>query len=108
MTIRSYVFDTNVYVKALREGEGATLTQLMEVAPRTYLPVVVSAELHAGARDEAGRRAVVALARRFERVRRLVVPTAASWNEAGHILATIARREPEHRSKIKTLWNDTL
>jgi predicted nucleic acid-binding protein len=103
------VFDTNVYVAALREGlAGASFARLVEAAPRTFLSSVVSAELRAGALDDAGRKAVVDLVRRFERLRRVVVPTAGSWNDAGDVLARIARREPGFRTKVRGLWNDAL
>jgi predicted nucleic acid-binding protein len=77
------------------------------MAPRSTASVV-SAELRAGALDEAGRRAVIDLVRRFERLGRVVVPTAGSWNDAGDLLATIARREPIVRTKLPGLWNDAL
>ena len=106
---RRMVFDTNVYVAALREGlSGVSLGRLEETAPRTFLASVVSAELRAGALNEAGRRAVIELARRFERVGRVVAPTAASWAAAGDLLARIARREPGLRTKLRGLWNDAL
>jgi predicted nucleic acid-binding protein len=103
------VFDTNVYVAALREGlGGASFGRLQEAAPRTFLASVVSAELRAGALDEAGRNVVTTLARRFEQLGRVVAPTAGSWNDAGDVLSRIARREPAFRTKIRGLWNDTL
>ena len=106
---RWMVFDTNVYVAALREGVGgASFGRLEESAPRAVLASVVSAELRAGALDEAGRKVVIDLARRFERLGRVVVPTARSWHDAGDILARIARREPAFRTKIRQLWNDAL
>lgn len=106
---RWMVFDTNVYVAALREGlSGVSLGRLEEAAPRTFLASVVSAELRAGALNEAGRRAVIQLALHFQRVGRVVVPTAASWDAAGNLLARIARREPALRTKLRGLWNDAL
>ena len=106
---RWMVFDTNVYVGALREGlGGVSFGRLQEVAPRTFLASVVSAELRAGAVDEAGRKLVVALVKRFERLGRVVVPTAESWHDVGDVLARIARREPAFRTKVKGLWNDAL
>lgn len=103
------VFDTNIYVAALREGlSGASFGRLEEAAPRTFLASVVSAELRAGALDDAGRRTVIELVRRFERLGRVVVPTAGSWNDAGDVLAKIARREPGFRTKVRGLWNDAL
>jgi predicted nucleic acid-binding protein len=103
------VFDTNVYIAAIREGLGGpSFARLEDAAPRTFLAAVVSAELSAGALDEGGRRTVIALTRRFERVGRIVTPTAGSWNDAGDVLARIARRAPEFRTKVRGLWNDAL
>ncbi len=106
---RWMVFDTNIYVAALREGlDGASFDRLQQTAPRTFLVSVVSAELRAGTLDEAGRRAVLDLVRRFECLGRVVVPTARSWNDAGDLLAKIAHREPTVRAKLRGLWNDAL
>jgi predicted nucleic acid-binding protein len=103
------VFDTNVYVAALREGlSGSSSVRLQDALPRTYLASVVSGELRAGARDETGRRAILMLVDRFERVGRVVTPGAESWNDAGDILARIARDEPAFRTKIRGRWNDVL
>ena len=106
---RWVVFDTNVYVAAIREGvSGPAFSRLEEAAPRTFLAAVVSAELRAGALDEAGRRVVLELVNRFDRLGRVVVPTGGSWNDAGDILARIAQRQPGLRTKARTLWNDAL
>ena len=103
------VFDTNIYVAALREGLGGlSFGRLEEAAPRTFLASVVSAELRAGAVDDVGRRTVIDLVKRFERLGRVVVPTAGSWNDAGDVLAKIARRQPGFRTKAHGLWNDAL
>ena len=103
------VFDTNVYVSALREGlSGLSFGRLDEAIPRTFMAAVVSAELRAGALDEAGRTLIRNLVSRFERLGRVVVPTYGSWNEAGDILARIVRREPSFRTKVPSLWNDAL
>jgi predicted nucleic acid-binding protein len=103
------LFDTNVYIAALREGlGGASLGRLEEAAPRTFLASVVSAELRAGALDDVGRRVAVELFGRFERLGRVVAPTARSWNDAGDVLARIGRREPAFRTKVRGLWNDAL
>jgi predicted nucleic acid-binding protein len=106
---RPWLFDTNVYVATLREGlAGATFARLAQSAPRTFLSAVVSAELHAGARDAAARRAVLRLTRRFARLRRVVVPTAASWDAAGDVMALVLRRNPGLRTRVRGLWNDAL
>ena len=106
---RWVVFDSNVYVASLREGIGGdAFADLEALAPRTFLAAVVVAELRRGARDEPARRLVDQLVRRFERVRRIVVPTAASWYGVGDVLAKLIRREPAMRAKVRGLWNDAL
>jgi predicted nucleic acid-binding protein len=103
------LFDTNVYVAALREGvRGAAFARIRESAPRTFLASVVSAELRAGAVDQTGRSVVLELTDRFGRLGRIVTPEAQSWSLAGDVLGDIRRREPGMRDKIARLWNDTL
>jgi predicted nucleic acid-binding protein len=103
------VFDTNVYVAALREGiDGAAFARIRDRTPRTFLASVVSAELRAGALDRAGRLAVRELVEQFDRLGRIVTPDARSWNLAGDALGNIRRREPALRAKVTSLWNDAL
>ena len=103
------LFDTNVYVAALREGvRGAAFARIRESAPRTFLASVVSAELRAGAMDQTGRSVVLELTDRFDRLGRVVTPEARSWSLAGDVLGDIRRREPGLRDKIARLWNDAL
>jgi predicted nucleic acid-binding protein len=103
------VFDTNVYVAALREGVGGgAFARIRARAPRTFLASVVSAELRAGAMDRVGRLAVRDLVEQFDRLRRIVTPDARSWNLAGDVLGDIRRREPSLRAKLASLWNDAL
>jgi predicted nucleic acid-binding protein len=103
------LFDTNVYVAALREGVGgAAFARIRESAPRTFLASVVSAELRAGAVDQTGRSVVLELTERFDRLGRVVTPEARSWSLAGDVLGDIRRREPGLRDKITRLWNDAL
>ena len=106
---RRVVFDTNVYVAAVREGvSGSAFARIRESAPRTFLASVVSAELRAGAMDRTGRLVVLELIDRFDRLRRVVTPDARSWNLAGDVLGDIRRREPGLRARIASLWNDAL
>lgn len=103
------LFDTNVYVAALREGiRGSAFARIRESAPRTFLASVVSAELRAGAVDQTGRSVVLELTDRFDRLGRVVTPEARSWSLAGDILGDIRRREPGMRDRIARLWNDAL
>jgi predicted nucleic acid-binding protein len=106
---RWVVFDTNVYVTALRQGvTGPAFARIRERAPRTFLASVVSAELRAGATDQTGKLAVRELVDQFDRLGRVVTPDARSWNLVGDILGDIRRREPGLRAKTASLWNDAL
>jgi predicted nucleic acid-binding protein len=108
-TARWLVFDTTVYIAAIRGGVFSPAFRLLEEKlPRTHLAAVVSAELLAGATDEAARRAVHHFVRRAHQVRRVLTPGANTWERAGSYLGTIRRSEPHLRSKIPTLWNDLL
>lgn len=101
--------DTSVYITAIRQGrEGPTGMQLIEWFPRTYLASVVSAELRAGVRSARGLSAVRSFTDGFGRVRRVVAPTPQSWDQAGDILAQIARSRPDLSDAIHQLWNDAL
>jgi len=103
------VFDTSIYVAAIRGGlASSSFLELREALPRTYLSAVVSAELRAGALDNTARRAVERLTLAAHRVGRTVVPSARTWERAGDVLSRIHRTQPELRSKLRTLWNDLL
>ena len=106
---RWLVFDTTVYIAAIRGGLGSTAARALEAwRTRTYLASVVSAELRAGATVEVARRAVHDLTIWSHRVERVVTPTTASWERAGDVLGQLRRREPALRSRLASLWNDLL
>ncbi|MGH7355954.1 MAG: type II toxin-antitoxin system VapC family toxin, partial [Candidatus Rokuibacteriota bacterium] len=106
---RWLVFDTSVYIAALRGGlESAAAEALRTTIPRTYLASVVAAELHAGATSERGRRAVLAVTQPPARAGRVVTPSATSWIQAGDLLSELRHRDPGLRSRLTRLWNDAL
>jgi len=70
---------------------------------------VVVQELVAGAWSPGERRQAAELYTPFERVRRIVTPSHGTWKDAGALMATIARRRPDLRSKLRAgLLNDIL
>ena len=106
---RWLVFDTTVYVAAIRGGVfGPIFRTLEDKLPRTYLVSVVAAELRAGATTEAARRTAHELLQRFCRVGRVTTPGPSSWERAGDVLGRLCRDEPHLRSKVPLLWNDLL
>lgn len=106
---RKAVFDTSVYIRAIRVGPaGSEYQMLLDLAPVTYLCSVVSAELYAGALDSVGVRTVDRVVSRFGSVGRILPPSNITWNQAGRVLGAIRRKEPELLSKLPSLFNDVL
>ncbi len=110
MKVRRWrVFDTSVYIAAMRSGPGSLAhLRLQDDLPRTYLASVVAAELRAGSTTEGARQAVHDFTGWAARVGRVVTPGASDWERAGDVLGRIRRAEPRLRSKVPTLWNDIL
>jgi predicted nucleic acid-binding protein len=106
---RRVVFDTSVYIEAIRAGVSSSLSRrLQDELPRSYLCSVVSAELRAGATSDLGRRMIGRFTLWALRVGRVVTPSAAAWERAGDVLGELRAREPALRSRVATLWNDLL
>jgi predicted nucleic acid-binding protein len=109
MTSRPVVFDTSVYVGAMRAGPTSEIARLVRSHfGRTHLASVVAAELQAGAITPEARRAVAAVVGTARRVGRLLTPTFAVWLRAGSVMATMRLREPRHASRLPRIWNDLL
>lgn len=104
MTLRKVVLDTNVYVDWLNER----LHEGILLAPGLvrYLSAVVLMELRAGASTTRARRAVDELVRPYQASKRILVPSAPAFDEAGRILRELQRRGTEVRRA--PLVNDTL
>ena len=103
------MFDTSVYVEALRRGPGGgAAAALANAAGRTYMVSVVWAELCAGVRDAEGRAAIAQLGGPFAALGRVLSPRHDDWVRAGEGLADLARANPSLRDKARLLWNDAL
>ncbi len=108
-TAKPLVFDTDVYIAAIQGGLSSLAFRTpQEKLARTYLACVVSAELFAGATNQAARRAVHDFVRRAHGVGRVVTLSAGDWERAGQLVAEIRQREPRLRSKLPALWNYVL
>src|ERR1035438_3037512 len=86
------LFDTSIYISALRRGNGAAfaLRRLTADAP-LWLSSVVLEELYAGAGDRE-RRVLERLERDFDRVKRILVPNLSDWTQTGRVLARLASK----------------
>ena len=102
------LFDTSIYIAALRRGDDAALAlrRLAAGAP-LWLSAVVLEELYAGAGDREGR-LVERLERDFERVKRLLVPSLSDWTQAGRVLARLAIKYDYEQIGQGRLTNDAL
>ncbi|MEW6129728.1 MAG: type II toxin-antitoxin system VapC family toxin [Acidobacteriota bacterium] len=108
------LFDTSVYIHALRQGERAILS-LRRAArandKRTrplWLSVVVLEELYAGAVDARARKAFAQMERDFVKVGRLLVPSRNDWILAGQILCQVGLKYGFDLIGRARLTNDAL
>ena len=102
------LFDSSVYITALREGVIAT-TLLLRWAQESplWLSSVVLEELYAGA-NPADRRILEKLERDFDKANRVLVPNLGDWSLAGKILAAIAQKYGYEKIGRTRLTNDAL
>ncbi len=104
MILRKVVLDTNVYVDWLNEKMHESLV----LAPGLvrYLSAVVQMELRTGATTPRARRAVDELVGAYRGGRRIIVPTAAAFDDAGRVLRELKSQGIEVRRA--SLVNDVL
>jgi predicted nucleic acid-binding protein len=102
------LFDTSIYISALRRGDAAALAlrRLAADAP-LWLSAVVLEELYAGAGDRE-RRVVERLERDFDRAKRILVPNLSDWTQAGRVLARLAAKYDYEPIGQGRLTNDAL
>src|ERR1700736_955093 len=102
------LFDTSIYISALRRGNDATLAvrRLAANSP-LWLSSVVLEELFAGAGDRE-QRVVQRLERDFDNVKRILVPNLSDWAQAGRVLARLAAKYDYEQIGQGRLTNDAL
>jgi len=108
------LFDTSIYIAALREGNAAILglrralgTGEQQARP-LWLSVVVLEELYVGAVDAKVRRNLQRMERQFGSIGRLLVPTSGDWTSAGHVLCKIGQRYGFNFVSSSRLTNDAV
>jgi predicted nucleic acid-binding protein len=107
-----YVLDTQLFIQAFRNQAANQALQQFHTAcaPYEYLSAIVAQELRSGIVDPTGRRAlerhVLSI---YERVGRLIVPSANAWHRSGDVLAAMMRNEGLELSRVsKSFSNDIL
>lgn len=102
------LFDSSVYVAALRPGgDPSLLSQRWTAEAPLWMSAVVLEELYAGCRPD-NRRELEKLERDFDRARRLLVPNLGDWVNAGKILAGIAEQHGYEKIGRARMTNDAL
>src|SRR5271166_1687132 len=102
------LFDTSIYISALRRGNDAALA-LRRVASDAplWLSSVVLEELYAGAGNRE-RRVVERLERDFDKVNGVLVPNLSDWTQNGRVLARLASKYDYEQIGQGRLTNDAL
>ncbi|MFQ5796609.1 MAG: type II toxin-antitoxin system VapC family toxin [Candidatus Bipolaricaulia bacterium] len=98
--------DTNVFIDWLNRGRYGEL--LLAKGVLKYVSAVVLLELEAGAFFRRDQRLVEQLARGFEQVRRIVVPTASDYRDGGKLLRRLQEEKGYELHKTYSLINDVL
>ena len=106
--MHSALFDTSVYIAALRRGDDTVLsTRWLAADSPLWLSAVVLEELYAGA-GERGDPALAKLERDFDRINRILVPNLSDWTQAGGVLARLAAKYSYELIGQRRLTNDAL
>jgi predicted nucleic acid-binding protein len=105
-----YALDTNVYIRAFRVREcmEALRSFLSRAGARLRVNAVVAQELRAGAITAEHARAIDDLVGAYVRRQRVVVPSFASYVEAGRVLAELSRRQGIQIGRAGSLVHDVL
>jgi predicted nucleic acid-binding protein len=110
--VKKFVLDTNLYVHAYRNQEGAQELEryFADFTPNTFVSSIVLHELLVGASSDAKAREVrEVLLGPLIQAGRVITPTHAAWDQAGSAIAEMARKERRDlRSIPKSLVNDFL
>ena len=106
--MRPALFDTSIYISALRRGNDAALVlwRLAADAP-LWLSSVVLEELYASAGDRE-RRVIERLEQDFDRVKGILVRNLSDWAQAGQVLARLAEKYDYEQIGQGRLTNDAL
>jgi predicted nucleic acid-binding protein len=102
------LFDSSIYITALRRGDDAVLTlRRFTTDARLWLSAVVLEELYAGTADR-DRQVVERLERDFDRAKRILIPNLSDWTQAGRVLARLAAKYHYEKIGQGRLTNDAM
>ena len=104
--MRRVLIDTNVYIDWLNEGRHESL--LFQRNTVKHLSAVVMMELYAGAFSPQDRKRIGLIVHAFDKADRILVPSSATYEEAGHVLRQIQRSLHYPLRRAQGLANDVL
>ena len=104
--MRRVVVDTNLYIDWLNAGRHEGM--LFQRDAVKYLSAVVMLELYAGAFSPRDRRVVRGVVAAFDRVDRILVPSGAVYEDAGHVLRALQASRGHQVAGSPSLVNDVL
>lgn len=110
------IFDTSVYINALRQNQTSMLALRTAGANEAsqfssqplYLSAVVLEELYVGASGSKIKKLLAKLEHDFEKIGRLLVPNQTDWTRCGQVLNLIGQRHGFEPVKRARMTNDTL
>jgi predicted nucleic acid-binding protein len=106
--VQPALFDTSIYVAALRRGDDGILAlRRLDSGSIVWLSAVVLEELYAGA-EERSREPVERLEGDFERAKRILVPNLSDWTQAGRVLVHLSAKYSYEQIGQGRLTNDAL
>jgi predicted nucleic acid-binding protein len=108
------VFDTSVYISAIRSGDAGILD--LRRASRMgakdsqplWLSAVVLSELLIGAVDKTARRRLLEMGKEFVLVNRMLVPQQSDWRLSGEVLSLIGQQSGYEQVRRARMTNDAL
>ena len=100
------LFDSSIYITALRMGDEAALAlrRLAADSP-VWLSSVVLEELYAGV-GVNGVHVVERLERDFDRAKRILVPNLSDWTRTGKVLSQLAAKYDDRLQRGYDAWHD--
>jgi predicted nucleic acid-binding protein len=102
------LFDTSLYITALRMGDAAALgLRRIAVDAPVWLSSVVLEELYAGV-SAHNRHVIERLERDFHKARRILVPNLTDWTQTGKVLALLGAKYDYEQIGKGRLTNDAL
>ena len=106
--MRPVLFDTSIYITALRLRDEAALgLRRVAAGAPVWLSSVVLEELYAGVSTH-NRHVVERLERDFHRARRILVPNLTDWTQTGKVLSVLAAKYNYEQIGKGRLTNDAL